>query len=125
MIWLFFMLDGRIGRELYWLGVGLVWSLFLAFMLGMGSGDFEAAVQGGAFWIAFLVSQWAELALLIKRLHDRDLPGFWALLKFVPFVGLLWMVLAGVMNGDGGPNSYGPGPDERGGPPPAGPTGTT
>ncbi len=119
MGWLFFLFDGRIGREVYWLALGFVWSVFLALVSTLGS-DVEAATSGGLFWIAFLVSQWAELALLVKRLHDRGLPGFWALIKFLPFIGLVWMILAGVMRGDEGPNSYGPDSDQRAGPPPAG-----
>jgi uncharacterized membrane protein YhaH (DUF805 family) len=118
LAWLLFRFDGRIGRELYWLGLGFIWSLFLAGVMMLG-GDFEVAASAAAFWVMFLVSQWIELALLVKRLHDRDLPGFWALIKFLPFVGLLWMILAGVMAGDGGPNSYGGAADQRGGRPPA------
>lgn len=120
MGWLFFRFDGRIGREVYWLSLGFIWSLFLAIVTMLGT-DLEAAASGGVFWAAFIISQWAELALLVKRLHDRGLPGFWALVKFLPFAGLAWMILAGVMMGDRGQNSYGDGPDQRGAAPPAPP----
>ncbi len=113
MAWLFFRFDGRIGREAYWLGLGFIWVLFLGLVMALGE-DLEEAAEGGLFWVAFIISQWAELALLVKRLHDRALPGLWALVKFIPFAGILWMILAGLMSGDDGANGYGEGPEQRG-----------
>jgi uncharacterized membrane protein YhaH (DUF805 family) len=110
MSWLFFAFDGRISREVYWLGIGLI------------CGDpadpdrsFRRRHRGrraGAMIIFVgVIALWAEIALLVKRLHDRDLPGFWALIaKFLPFVGVLWMVLAGLMTGDAGPTATRPPP---------------
>ena len=63
----------------------------------------------------------AVLPVTVRRLHDRNMSGWWilwfALLECVPFVG--WMagivqfVIVGCMDGVPGPNQYGPDPKGR------------
>lgn len=115
--WLFFRFDGRIGREAYWLALALVWVLLLAALGLMG----DALGENGAglpVIVLGIVVLWAEIALVVKRLHDRGLPGYWALIVLVPFANLIWLVVVGIMKGDDGPNAYASGPDRRGDVPP-------
>jgi uncharacterized membrane protein YhaH (DUF805 family) len=54
---------------------------------------------------------WVLLAISIKRWHDRDKPGWWALMGCFPIVGWVWaLVEAGCLRGTVGPNHYGPDP---------------
>lgn len=112
LVWLFFGFDGRISREVYWLGIGLLWCvLFVVIRMLVGtSGEEEAA---GTVIILAIASLWCEMALLVKRQHDRGLPWFWCLLAFVPIAGAVWMVLAGVIAGDQGANAYGARTNDR------------
>ncbi len=115
--WVLFGFDGRIGREVYWLGIGLIWCVLIV-GLGYILSTFGEEAAGGPVLVLGMLALWAEIALLVKRLHDRGMPGFWALLAFIPFAGFLWVVIVGVLPGMRGPNVYGPGPDTRGPPPP-------
>ncbi|MCT8970817.1 DUF805 domain-containing protein [Microbaculum marinisediminis] len=104
--WLFFGFNGRIGREAYWLAIGLLWSvLFVTISLLVSAVGQEAAA--GPTLMLGLASLWLEMAILVKRQHDRGLPWFWCLLAFVPVVGMIWVVAAGVIPGDEGPNAFG------------------
>ncbi|MCK9542241.1 MAG: DUF805 domain-containing protein [Novosphingobium sp.] len=68
------------------------------------------------YWLAVIVP---TIAVTIRRLHDRDMSG-WFLLLFIvlsaiPLVGILasiaWLVLM-VLPGTPGPNKYGPDPKD-------------
>ncbi|HCY2327231.1 TPA: DUF805 domain-containing protein [Escherichia coli] len=47
------------------------------------------------------------LALAIRRLHDTDRSGTWALLFFVPFIGWLVLLVFFCTEGTSGSNRYG------------------
>ncbi|MEX3229128.1 DUF805 domain-containing protein [Escherichia coli] len=47
------------------------------------------------------------LALAIRRLHDTDRSGDWALLFFVPFIGWLVLLFFFCTEGTSGSNRYG------------------
>ena len=55
--------------------------------------------------VLFLV----HLPLAIRRLHDTDREGWWYLISFVPFGGVVLLVFT-IMAGTPGPNRYGPVP---------------
>ena len=67
----------------------LVLTLALARTVGLGWRDF-AYSDRRALWVNLVVVAfffWPSLALCMKRLHDRDLPGWWAgLLHVLLFV---------------------------------------
>ena len=128
---LLFSFRGRIGRKQWWLGV-LIIALATVLMLGI------------AFWSSvpllaipfILVVFVATYALSVKRLHDRGMSGWWALV-FIFLPGVfdrwsdrlteetpLWWVLVligsvltiwglielGFRRGTDGENNYGPDP---------------
>jgi uncharacterized membrane protein YhaH (DUF805 family) len=90
---LFTSFDGRINRKPYWLGVlvmvvvSLVVMLMLAFLVG---------IQGRSFMILTFVVQlillYPSAALMVKRLHDRNRPSWFAALILVP------LILQGITN---------------------------
>lgn len=75
----YFSTEGRISRSQYWLRFFLPF-LLISFVLNLlqllGSSLFS--MLSGIFGLAVL---WPSIALLIKRIHDRDKPGWltWAL----------------------------------------------
>lgn len=113
-LWLYFSFNGRINREVYWLGIGLLWSVLfvLVGLMLMIDPYNDQEMPRGVILLAF-PSLWCEMALLIKRQHDRGLPWYWCLLAFIPFINAVWMVMAGLIAGDPGPNAYGARPNEK------------
>lgn len=51
-----------------------------------------------------------SLSLHVRRLHDAGFSGWWFLIGFVPFLGLVAQLLIPFWEGTEGPNEYGPDP---------------
>src|SRR5690349_7411343 len=101
-LYLFVSFSGRIRRLHWWLGslgAAVVYFAFL-FVAGivMGAagilrfndagelvGD-GASVVGAISICGYIFLIWAQIALSVKRYHDRDKSGWWLLLSFVPIV---------------------------------------
>ena len=105
--------DGRASRSEYWWFYGFFVALLLAI--------FVASVA----WMPSLFSLWGVyiaamalplLAVTVRRLHDVDRPGRWAMLALIPFAGIRLTRLL-MQPGTTGPNRYGPDPlrHEQGG----------
>ena len=83
---LYFSFMGRLSRGMFWwaasvlFGAQLILTAALARAFGLGLRDFLYADRK-ALWVNLVVVAfffWPSLALCVKRLHDRDLPGWWA-----------------------------------------------
>jgi uncharacterized membrane protein YhaH (DUF805 family) len=132
----FFSFKGRLRRRDYWLCTlalavaTMAVVLPLVFGLGLQIGDPRVAALS-------LIGIWPSVAILVKRIHDRDKTGWMAAnywgpwlvatgLSFVPQFGLggvkvildivttvvgVWYVIEfGFMDGAQGKNAYGPSP---------------
>ena len=62
--------------------------------------DYRAPVAG-------LVTLYANIAVSVKRLHDLDANGLFALALIIPFVNILFTIWVGIPQGTPGPNRYG------------------
>lgn len=89
--YLYTTFEGRISRGQFWWGGSLMLaaqvtlSAAIARAVGLGWRDFVYSDRR-AMWVYLVVVAfffWPSLALCIKRLHDRDLPGWWAALLHV------------------------------------------
>ena len=104
---LFLSLQGRIDRATFWragvftlLGAGLVLTLVLR-IAGLTTERAEGIVN--------LLLAWPSIALSVKRWHDLDRTGWWALINLVPQWGwLIALVANGFPKGTPGVNRYGP-----------------
>lgn len=141
MKWMFLPLkryvdfDGRSPRIEYWLFHLFKWGLIFALIgiplvlngVGSGAGDPSAEfgeanpLIGLPLVIGALVyfALWLPaLAVTVRRLHDRDMSGWFVLLNFIPvvnYVGWLILLIFMVLPGNEGENSYGENPlDEEG-----------
>ena len=109
---------GRIGRETFWIGIlvvvaGWIVPFVLLDAIQDVTGQPEpllSATLGWVFllWVALLF--FADFSIVIKRLHDLDMSGWWVLFKFVPLGNFLFVLMVGVFEGTSGPNRYGPDP---------------
>ncbi len=105
--------DGRIGRKEYWtfalVSIGIyVGLLVVAGVLGAIWRPFGwlAGLAYVAFALAILVP---SLALGVRRLHDTGKTGWLMLLSLIPLAGLVLLYFM-ILEGDAGPNEYGPNP---------------
>jgi len=125
MNWLFGF-SGRMSRLDWWLAqlvivvalammVGILASLGLgAEAMDIGSQDGGSAGIGLSMVMAIIATAglviWINLASTVKRFHDRNKSGFWALIIFLPYVGAIWQIVeCGCLSGTPGGNDYGSG----------------
>lgn len=119
--------QGRASRSEYWWFTLFYWLVFLAFavlyiLISAIIGDYSLSsaihfvvmVPAAIFMIALIVP---VLALQVRRLHDRNMSGWWYLgltvLGFIPYVGFIAsiaLLVISAMKGTDGPNKFGPDP---------------
>lgn len=117
LLWSF---KGRIGRGQFWKGV--VVTLVATILLVMAAVFVDVATGGGSdgqmgvagavlLTLLIIASTVCQLALNVKRYHDRGKSGWWVLIALVPLIGSIWLLVElGFLQGDPGPNDYGPDP---------------
>lgn len=105
--------DGRAQRPEFWwwilfvtllqIAASIVLTLLLVIFQNAGFLQWLGVL---IFMVVLLAVILPSIAVSVRRLHDRDLSGWWYLLGFVPFgniVLLVWYVLPGTP----GPNRFG------------------
>ena len=112
---LYLGLRGRIPRRTYWLHGVL--SLLLLGVVVNGLLDIARVDDDTAGKLVNLVFLWPLIAVSVKRQHDFDFSGWWALIHFVPGVGsLILLVVDGSMPGTRGANRFGADPQQASAP---------
>ncbi len=102
--YLFMSSEGRISRQPWWIGVGILFVAGIIAILIFGT-------DGLLAFVVQILLMIAGLMLHIKRCHDRDKSGWWVLLMFVPLVGFIWAIIdLGILEGTPGDNRFGPDP---------------
>ena len=113
---LLFGFQGRIGRLSWWLGqlinLGLLVAIFIvaavvARQSQMAGTKAEAGLSGAALLLLLsVVSIWINVAVTVKRFHDRNKSGVWFLVNFIPIIGPFWLLIeCGFLPGTQGVNS--------------------
>ncbi len=118
--------EGRMRRRDFWVCVLIVCvlSLLLRSIVGLlmgptivvsnGNAGMNITAWGGmtrGYWLINLILLWPSAAIAVKRCHDRNQTGWWALLSIIPVIGWLWWLInLGILDGTPGPNQYGPSP---------------
>ncbi|AUX40064.1 uncharacterized protein SOCE26_014600 [Sorangium cellulosum] len=125
-IW--FSFEGRISRSTFWLkGVLPLYGILVAFCIVYGilavvveqvqseALSTSATVLGMILLVVGLcVFFWIQLAIYVKRWHDRGKSGWWQLIALIPYLGSLWAFIeCGCLAGNPGPNQFGPDPLDR------------
>jgi len=139
--YLYTSFEGRINRQPYWIG-GLV---LIPVLIVLNLIFFALGIPRGVMIFGLIFNQlitallliYPLLALMVKRFHDRDKSGWWALVFYIPSIingvisasqpgsslamitGLITLVVAvwfiielGFLKGTDGQNDYGPDPLE-------------
>lgn len=103
--------SGRAARSEMW------WFFLACFIIGVILTLIEISIFSGwmADWgllssIFSLATLLPSIAVTVRRLHDIDRTGWWALLILVPIIGWLILIYFNVLKGTDGDNQYGPDP---------------
>ena len=118
--------QGRIRRLHYWIGAiavsvaaGVIVGI-LGAVGGMANNGAVSLIVSLLSLVVYAAALWADIALGIKRCHDRDKSGWFLLIGLIPIIGGLWLLVdLGFLDGTQGPNKYGPSPKGIGGDAPA------
>lgn len=105
---LLFSFHGRINRAQYWLGglgagfLGTLAIFFAAFIVAPHSGVkpdpmAQTLLTLGAFAPVMFAMTWAGLAIQVKRFHDRNRSGWFALAPLIPGLVMTSTLIGGVL----------------------------
>jgi len=97
--------EGRARRQEYWLFALLYF--ILAIIAGFADGVSGSGLISGLLALALLIP---SIAVLVRRLHDTDRSGWWALLMLIPILGTLILLVFCVLKGTDGSNRFGDDP---------------
>ncbi|WP_188721556.1 DUF805 domain-containing protein [Nitratireductor aestuarii] len=109
-IWLFFSFSGRVSRWVYFLasllvGIAQVFPYYRLLLVPEGS---EAAATWSAIFLLVLAgSLWPHVALSVKRLHDFNREGFFAIALFIPVLSIITFFVLCLYPGDRQANRFG------------------
>ena len=106
--------SGRARRKEYWFFVlfNILISIALSMVdgvLGTAHADTGTGLLGGIYSLAVLIP---SIAVLVRRLHDTDRTGWWALIGLIPVIGWIVLLVFVVQDSHSGQNQYGPNPKE-------------
>ena len=107
--------EGRARRKEYWMFYLFCILAYFAIAIVAGILSSIADVLGLVGWLAYAVFALGVVvpgvAVTVRRLHDTGKSGWLALLGLVPVLGLVLLYFM-VIEGDAGPNEYGPDPKD-------------
>ena len=89
---------GRAVRSEYW------WFVLFCLILEL----IAYPINQNIYYLVVLILFLPSLAVLVRRLHDTDHTGWWALIVLIPIIGFLVILYFMIIEGTPGPNTYGP-----------------
>ena len=98
---------GRARRKEYWMFVLfslLIYFLVAIVLVALSATESAINIVIGLLALSLMLP---NLAVTIRRLHDTDRSGWWALLSFVPILCLVILVFM-FLDGTSGGNRFGP-----------------
>lgn len=107
---------GRVSRATFWIFHVCLGALLVLY--GLIAKKDPLPVWVGVFGIMLklllIPIMLMGIIVQIKRWHDRDKSGWWALISLVPVLGIVWTLIeCGLLKGTEGPNRFGPAPERN------------
>jgi uncharacterized membrane protein YhaH (DUF805 family) len=107
--WFLFATEGRINRKPFWVFnlVTAVLGLVINLSILSQPKEFRDLVE----FFYLMVFLWPSIAVQVKRWHDIDKSGWWALINIIPIIGpFIAILIIGFEKGTPGDNRFGPDP---------------
>lgn len=105
--WLYTSFQGRIGRKTFWLYFFLP-VLFLLIIHPAKPIGLMTMAEAVFALLCIVIVLPCYCAGMAKRLHDLGKSGWWMLIAFIPFIGILFTIIVmGIIAGDNTTNKYG------------------
>jgi uncharacterized membrane protein YhaH (DUF805 family) len=99
--------SGRARRKEYWMFVLFhVVAIFLVTLLDRAL----SAEQPYLTMVYVAATLLPAIAVVVRRLHDTERPGWWYFISFVPLIGPIVLLVFTASEGNAGPNRYGEDP---------------
>ena len=103
-----FSLSGRASRSEYWFWVlgGVIFQMTMV----IGSivlAVMEVPVLPGLMILAPILLVPGSITLVVRRLHDVGMSGWFWFVVLVPLIGAIYLIYLFVQEGDAGENAYG------------------
>ncbi len=102
------VIEGRAPRSEYW------YFILFALLGGAILGAVDGILFGGSmtpistlFSLAIFIP---SITVGVRRLHDRDMSGWWLLLALIPIIGTIALIVIFILRGTEGENRFGPDP---------------
>lgn len=115
MVWRkYAQFTGRSRRKEYWM-FALINMIAVAVLYGAATVALLNGSTGSAVMVYLLCGAYGLAAIIpglsvsVRRLHDTNKSGWWLLLCLIPLGGLVILAFC-CIEGDPGPNQYGPSP---------------
>ncbi len=106
--WMFFLVYALLSAGITGAVLGLDW---LVHVLTRGRWEESLTLEANlALGLLALVHLLPSAALTVRRLHDTNRSGWWALLALLPVVGALGLLYFALLPGDAQTNDHGPSP---------------
>ena len=109
--------DGRSRRKEYWM-FALINAVVYCVLYAVAFGSILAGSKAITTLLFILCIVYAlgtvvpGIAVSVRRLHDTNKSGWMILIALVPFVGGIILLVFMAIEGDPGPNQYGPNPKQ-------------
>lgn len=110
---LLFAVEGRATRFDYWVRWAVPYFIgaLIAAFLDDGLGTVNPAGGLGVIMVIYFIAAiWPNLAVSIKRCHDRGRSGWFILVGLIPILNIWVLVELGFLRGTTGANRFGPDP---------------
>ena len=105
---LLFDFRGRISRAMLWWGKLMLFVYYFLVGIPLYALDHYPLAQKIVVVLFYFSCVWSYIVLNIKRLHDRNLPGWWLLVALIPVLGFIYCSVQIIfMPGNAGRNRYG------------------
>ncbi len=106
--------NGRARRKEYWMFVlfNLIFAIVASMIDNILGFSFKGVPYGPLYIIYALAVLIPGIAVAVRRLHDIGKSGWMILIAFIPFIGVIWLLVLLVTDGKPGSNEYGENPKE-------------